>query len=476
MIYQKSYNIRIRGIIIADILIALALSTIFISLLTSVSIDSRKIFEISKEKSLLIKEFEDGKGTVSSKMYGNERMQIDFDITSTSSIQFIDNASNTLKFRKISLALGPVIKNDYLFDSIGIPLCSIDMMNKNVTGSFTDLYGDKVIRSATIVPILLPINPLLPLTDLEVRNGVAYIAVDSNISSDPDLLIVDIHEPQTAKILSFLNTGPGLVSIALVGKRIYAASPSIVGQLHIIKFDNLLTPILENRFKLPLPYATATAPLASSIFYKNNKIYLGTEKWDGDEFNIIDISNPLLPIKTGGLEISSKVNDIFVRNDRAYIANASLLQLIVADTFDSTNPIIINTFSPAGSLRQEGKTVSSFENSFNFSRTSGGYNVANEYEAFSWSDNPFYASSYNIMNQYVADISSGVYGIISDRGHVYLISRQANKEFQVFNQDLNVDEPFVYSLPITPQMMTCDGNRLYVLAHLSPYIYEISFE
>ncbi|MFA6295559.1 MAG: hypothetical protein WC666_04035 [Candidatus Paceibacterota bacterium] len=472
---NKKYNNS--GIILFDILIAISLAIIFITIMTSISIDSQKLFEYAKERSFLLDAYESGESVTVNRLYGNDMVQKDFEIISTSSMPN-SNFSSSSNFRNIwnTLEFTHVLArpSSNLTKSIGTPLCSVDFLSKDAD-------------STNIVPITIPVNPLLPLTDLEVRNGIAYISTDSSTASDPDLLIVDIRNTDSPVILSSINTGPGITSIALVGKRIYVAVPSTVAELHIIRLDGLMNLILEEKFKLPLPYATATPPLASSIFYSNSNIYLGTEKWDGEELNIIDVSNPLQPVKISGFEIGSKVQDIFIHDNLAYIASGNQGQLITVDISDSVNPIITNIFSPSGWSRQEGKASSVFENIFNFGRNSGGYNIASDHEVFTWQTNPFIglstSSSISIDSTSSTistaptsiDIPGGVYGITADRSNIYLATRQINKEFQIFDHSLTASSSKAYSLPIAPQMMTCDGNHLYILAHTAAVIYDITF-
>ena len=71
------------------------------------------------------------------------------------------------------------------------------------------------------------------------------------------------------------------------------------------------------------------------------------------------------------------------------------------------------------------------------------------------------------------DIPNGVYGILQDRYRFYLATRQVDKEFQIFDRSLYASTSISYSLPISPQSMTCDGYYLYILAHSAPVIYKI---
>ena len=461
-----------KGVIIIDILLALSLAIFFIALITESSFEARSMFDRAKSRDLSLDLFESGTSTelaIKTHPFGNDIIENDIN-------------ANGILFSLIE----PVPFSNH-FEFSGTPLCSIDFSNKEIVGSYsymrkTGALGipqesnnieELKLSSVSIEPITLPINPLLPLTDLEVRNGTAYVSTDSAIASDPDLFIIDIHDHNNPILLSSINTGPGISSVVLAGKRIFAAAASTANQLHIIHLDSLSLLSLEKKFKLPLPYATATPPFGSSIFYKNGLVYLGTEKWDGDEFSIIDVNNPTIPNKIGGFETGSKINDIFIHDKFAYIADSDHDQLRVLDLNNIANPTVANSFSSSGWNRQEGKTISFFENRLALGRTSGGFDISADHEVFA-----FATTSSTTLEQFSSlNIPGGVYGIVADRTRLYLATREVDKEFRIMNLEFGISTStgITFSLPVAPQTITCDNDRLYILAYSAPIIYQISF-
>jgi hypothetical protein len=265
----------------------------------------------------------------------------------------------------------------------------------------------------------------------------------------------------------------------LAGDYIFAAADSTAAQLHVIRLDGLASMTLVKKYKLPLPEASTTPPVGSSIFYDNGTVYLGTTKWDGQEFSSVDVSSPENPVKVGGFETGSKVNSIFVHNGVAYVADADQYQLRALDVSAPTSPRLLYSFSPSGWERQTGEKTSSFEDSLQFGRDSGGYDIPTDYESFSWppisslpaAGNGFPTSSTPLS----LDVPGGVYGIVVDRHHVYIADRTAGKEFGVLDRSLASSTASYYQLPTVPQTITCDEDRLYVLSHTAPVIYEVSF-
>jgi len=456
--------------ILIDAILALSLGAIFIAIIAGSSLGSKQIFERAHARDKLIDLYESEKAafdglmpyqarsiastSVSAIWYGNDRIETDIDVVAT------DTMAAAPYEQKLAFKAVRMYPYADLKDAAGTPLCSVDFLKGHS------------ISNASIIPIQLPVNQSVPLTDLQMRDGIAYVSADSSVASDPDLFVFDAHDPAQTRLLSSLNTGPGISAIALAGQRIYAAADSTAAQLHIIRLDSLASPILEKKFKLPLPYATATSPVSSSIFYESGLIYLGTEKWDGDEFDILDISNPLVPNKVGEADIGSKVNSVYVRNDAAYIASANQNQLELMDVHDPAHIWLMNSFSPSGWQRQEGEAIDLFEDTLSFGRTSGGFDIPADREAFTWAT----TSSANLANPFSMNDPGGVYGIIADRSHIFLGTRQAGKEFKIFDRSLSSTSSSTFPLQASMQSMTCDGDSIYVLGRTSPVMYRITFK
>ncbi len=497
MTYQKHYNIDVgiqyrSGLILADIMVAISLGALFVITITQTFQSSREVFEYAHERNRLMnvyevhenafrdmKLYESRTTTLNSDdvgyqrystttieayahWYGNDRIQTDMHVFSdTGSIHFVNIRSN------------PFTMSD---EVAGTALCSVDFTSGSIVGSFG--YGqatkpDPQILVPHITPITLPLDPSIPLTHIEVRSGIAYISTDSSRQSDPDVLIFDMHDATHPLLLSGIHTGPGISEISVVGNRIFSAVTSRTAQLQSIHLQDLNTMSIESSYKLPLPYASATPPLGSSLFYDRGFVYLGTDKWDGDEFSVIQVSNPAMPLKISGIEIGSKVHAIYVRDGFAYVAASDQKQLHIIDVHDPSRPFLVDFFSPSGWERQEGKSLSFFEGELQFGRTSGGFNIKQDRELFALSSStlPYVQHS----NDYSADLAGGVYGIISDRSFLYAISRQGGQEFQIYDRTLATTTVTYIQLPSVPQSLSCDSDSLYVLSASSPVVYHIQF-
>lgn len=367
----------------------------------------------------------------------------------------VRDASSSSRLDFSSAHLDPSVS---LQDVAGSPLCSVDM-SKPLTSI-----------SPAITSIRLPVPAQIgsALTDFQVRHGIAYVSADPSIASDADLFVIDISSSTSPGLISSIDSGPGISAIALAGRRVYAAALSSAAQLHVIRFDGLSRPFVEARFKIPLPYATATPPLGSAISYRAGKIYLGTEKWDGPELSIIDASVPGSPRFLGGYEFGSRAGALAVSKNSLYVGTAGQYQFASLDVSDPAADRLIWTATPSGWQRQQTTAIYRFEASAAFGRTSGGFDIPTDHEAFIGDDSTSPPPK-------SANISGGVYGVLVDRSFSYFAVRRGAGELVVFDRSLSASTSRAFALPGLPERMTCEGRHLYVLAHGAPFIYDISF-
>jgi len=486
---------RDDGFILVDAIIALALAAMFISILSATALAAQEMYLDASRRMEIIQAYRDHVGDIAGMMPYETRV-LSYPVASSSPFIMrasarwygddmietdasISEGSTTVEFAAVRSY--PYGSRD---EAAGTPLCSADFMSGNIVGSYGYIAGMNDVRAPHVTAVSLPVNASLPITDLAVRDGVAYLSADSVSAADPDLIIADISDPSHPHMLSMLNTGPGLSVLSIAGRYVFAAADSAAAQLHVIRLDSLSAPSLVATYQLPLPLASTSPPAGTAIAYDHGRVYLGTTKWDGQEFAVIDASVPEAPAMIGGLDIDSQVDSIYAHEGLAYVSSSGQDALSATDVSDPAHPHAFASFSPPDWQRQGGGNVSYFEDSLAFARPSGGFNIASDKEIFGWDAASGTPSRYgparpadikSAASIHGQDIPGGVYGVVTDRRHIFLATRTAGKEFTIFDRSLATSSEAHYPLPAPPQAMVCDGDTIYILAKTAPIIYEISF-
>ena len=403
-----------RGFLIVEIMLAFSLFILFtISMLTLYSSMHRlKIWslkELDKMKNLVMKI--DNKIDLNSTRYGNNTYLLNNELFRISQSDYInswgrDSCNPRLVFDK----------NKYKYFSNGI---DIEISNSS--------------------------------TDIEVRNDIVYLTADSSISSKKDLYIIDAKDSKNLNVISSMNTGPGVSAIEVAGPYIFLAQISTINQMQVIDIHDRLNPKLISQLKLPLPTATTTAPFASSIFYSNNYVFLGTEKWNGAEFSIISVLDIYNPVVVGVFETNTLINDIYIYDQKAYLATSDEKQMRVLDISDKSNPRLIDSFSSSGWQTQQGKVIDYFEENIGLGRTVGGFNVKTNHESFLFSSTSLISSK---------DITTGVYGMLIRLSNIFLLTHNLDHEFQILDHKL---KDIIFDIPLfnNPVRMVCDKDSIF---------------
>lgn len=462
----SSYLHNSRGSLILDFMIAFSICILFIGFIYSTNGQSRLLLSRARESHDFISAYKSsGDLTSSPGSMTSKYNLINKDFGDDFSSRYMFSSSSDLLLHEIfpkndivkanshDLCY-PRIDQDYNFGSY--------KDYKNLFKTSTSSYD--IIQRQINIPIKLGINP----TDLVVRNNIAYISLDSAEVGDPDLIALDISD-FPPKTISSINTGPGISSIALMGDKIVASVLSSTNQIQLINIANDRSLTLTTKYKLPLPYATATPPQGSSINFNYPYIYLGTSKWDGDEFNILSIDGNNLS-KLSGVDISSKVNHIDYDDKSIYISSSNQNQLLKFD-YEGSSILKSILFSPSGYLRQDGKISIRYGNSLYFGRTNGGFDLIGDHEIFGFPD---YRSDPDLQYPLSQNISGGIYGLVGNMVGLFAISRIPDSEFIIFDDRLSKIQ--TSSLPISPRVLRCDNDSLYVLANNAPFIIQLKIK
>ncbi len=308
-------------------------------------------------------------------------------------------------------------------------------------------------------------------TGIDTRLRKVYLTTDPSATAEPDFYVIDTADPSHPVIESQLNTGNGLMAVKVIGNYAYAANRSINGQLQVIDVSDPAAPVVKKTFKVPGVTGTGGGGYGKSIFFRDGIIYLGlTKTATGPEFNMIDVSNPLNPRYLGGWQAKTQVNDIYIKDNIAYLAtpqpNPSTPQkenLSVLDISDPGNIIRINTFTAADATMQNGESLFFDEDMAYFGRSYGGshYGDQNKKELYVLN----VADPFNISVLGSRKISGGINASIIRSDLLFVITSDSNAGFQIWDiGDLsNINQ--CASLDVEQTItggMDCEENLLYI--------------
>ncbi len=219
-----------------------------------------------------------------------------------------------------------------------------------------------------------------PVTDIADFNKTLYITTSNTRGHNDDFYIYNFStNPLSPTFVSSLDTNgvtPGVnsVAIASTSSNVYAfvsngnganwntcsAGPSCA-QLQVIDVTNTGTPIIVKNYKIPsavVPFVLGSGGQAvpNIIVYKNGYLYVGLSKTSsGPEFVILDVggggggATPLNPVYRGSYAIGRGVNNIFIKNNYAYLATTdNARELIILDVTAGTNPTFVASYNTAG--------------------------------------------------------------------------------------------------------------------------------
>lgn len=271
--------------------------------------------------------------------------------------------------------------------------------------------------------------------DVLVKFSTVFLAAKAADEKKPDFYIVDVSDPSKPSLKAKLNTGEGLNSLALSPNYAFLAHDNSWNQLQIVDIQDETKPFLVAEKSL---FHNEEEALA--IFSKRNYVYIGSEKSLGKEFQIFDVSDPLKPTFLNAVEIGADVNDIFVLNNRAYLATSDPnREIIIYDVSDPKNVSLLAEFNYLEN--EDGLSVFPYDNNFLFA------GIDDKLVIIDISD----LSNISVVGEYNA--GDDINDLYAREYLAFLATASPNKEFQVINIE-DFSNPYLYSSYNFPQVAT----------------------
>jgi type II secretory pathway pseudopilin PulG len=188
-------------------------------------------------------------------------------------------------------------------------------------------------------------------TGVSVAGTKAYVTSDPSSPGTDDFFAVDVSSAgpgQTSlPIAGHFSTGLGLTDVKAVGKYAYVAADSATFQLLVIDISDP-TALATSKIVKKIDVTAAGDPaIGHTLFYANNKIYLGLSTSTGKELHIFDVSaDRANPVEVGsGYEVGATINDIVVKNNIAYLTTTGSNQLLALNVTNPASPTPVGTYS-----------------------------------------------------------------------------------------------------------------------------------
>ncbi|MBI2097622.1 MAG: hypothetical protein HYT46_01665 [Candidatus Vogelbacteria bacterium] len=186
---------------------------------------------------------------------------------------------------------------------------------------------------------------------LAVAGRYAYVIIGAS-----SLVIVDISDPASLRVVSTLSIATTIADIAVAGRYAYlidqSLSPGDNGNLTVVNVSDASAPVIVSVLQLN----AAPGGVISSqdthlqVIGRYAYIVIGT----GDDLRIIDISNPASPTQVADLDFTqttSDVGDLAVSGRYLYYTDASNSKLQIIDVATSTAPTEVSSVTLDGGVQ-----------------------------------------------------------------------------------------------------------------------------
>lgn len=291
-------------------------------------------------------------------------------------------------------------------------------------------------------------------TDIDVVGSYAYITSNVAHASSSDLFILNIEDPTNVKLVSEIDTGPGLNALHAGGQYVYVANSSVNAQLQIIDVGEETLPRLVNSYRIPGEYGSST-PIGISVFYKKGAIILGTDKSDIGELHYIDVTRPQEPRHVDTEEIGHGVNDIFAFKQDVYIASPHRDEMKSFTLSSSGNMTPFSSYNDPGATGN-GKRVWLFLGSLLLGKTK----TFNKDELLS-----LVATSSPTVDIRIP-LGVSVHGVIQYGDIIFTILNRTNDGFLIFHKGIRVNLPPI-NFAGAPINFDCDRDLFVVISEKS---------
>lgn len=238
----------------------------------------------------------------------------------------------------------------------------------------------------------------------------------------PNFTVLDTTNLSQIVALATVSLNSNAYDLAIAGNYAYIATADQQNELKTIDISNPSSPSQVDQDDLTGPKN------AYSIAVDGDRLYIGQEKNNNEEFHIFNIQNPANPVLLASREISADVYDLTVSNGIAYLALSNGgNSLLILDVNDPYNIQQLSSFSVTP--ENNGRSLTYLDNKIYFASsisTSQEFNIID----VTTPSSPSVISS--------VEMGANLRGIDFYNTYAFVSSDKVNQEFQVINiEDIN---------------------------------------
>ncbi|MBI2035316.1 MAG: hypothetical protein HYT12_01385 [Candidatus Liptonbacteria bacterium] len=291
--------------------------------------------------------------------------------------------------------------------------------------------------------------------DLDVISKIVYITGTASDKKKNDFFIVDASSGQSPTFLSLTDTGPGLKSLDVAASYAYAARDDANTQLQIIDITNASAPTTTANFALP--GIGGAGAKANAVYYRNDRVYVGTKAANGPEFHIVDVTMRQSPASLGSKEVGYDVNGIHVRGGRAYLATSDDNEEVkIYNINDPTNIVKVGAWNATGTL--DGASILAVGNKLYLGRLGDSNSINHEFIILDISN----LNNITILGSKNLDTDVNDFRVRDDLA--FLGTSSANEEFQIYDisDPINITFRSSFNFPQIARGVDYEDNLVYV--------------
>ena len=239
----------------------------------------------------------------------------------------------------VSTPASPVLLGTF---NAGVQINSV-----KVSGNYAYLASTSNTAGLTIVDVSNPAAPTqaatldLPGTTnaltIYLNGNYAYIGrAFSATAGNAEFVVVDVSTPTVPTVVGSLDLNAAVNSIKVSGNYAYLATAVTTAELTVLDISNPASPASVGTF------ATTGAVAATNVAYDGTYVYL-TEvaNASGPEFFILNASNPASISQVGTYEMGGTINAVDVADNNAFLATAVTgQQFAVLDISNPASPTL----------------------------------------------------------------------------------------------------------------------------------------